>query len=52
MEPALENLLELAASTRKARGEDARRAMVALFAELGPDHALTREFRRRLQVVT
>ena len=51
-EPALEQLLELAASARKPRGEDARRAMVAIFETLGPDHPLTREFRRRLQIVT
>jgi putative thioredoxin len=49
---ALEQFLELAASARKARGEDARRAMLAVFAELGADDPLTQDFRRRLQVVT
>ena len=47
-----ETLLELAASPRKPRGDDARRAMLAVFADLGPEHPLTREYRRRLQVVT
>ena len=52
LEPALEHLLELAASARKPRGEDARRAMRALFETLGGEHPLTHEFRRRLQIVT
>jgi putative thioredoxin len=51
-QPALEQFLELAASARKPRGDDARRAMLALFDQLGPDDDLTREFRRRLQIVT
>jgi putative thioredoxin len=51
-EPALEHFLELAAGLRKPRAEDARRAMVALFDGLGADHPLSREFRRRLQIVT
>jgi putative thioredoxin len=51
-EPALEHFLDLAASARKPRGEDARRAMLALFDALGPDHPLARDFRRRLQIVT
>jgi putative thioredoxin len=51
-EAALRELLELASSARKPRGDDARRAMLALFADLGPDHPLTREFRRQLQIVT
>jgi putative thioredoxin len=49
---ALAELLELASSPRKPRGDDARRAMLALFADLGVDHPLTREYRRRLQIVT
>lgn len=51
-EAALAHFLELAASARKARGEEARRAMLALFDALGPDSDLTRDFRRRLQIVT
>jgi putative thioredoxin len=51
-EPALAELLELAASARKPRGDDARRAMLAMFDSLGADHPLTREYRRRLQIVT
>ena len=51
-EPALAELLELAASARKPRGDDARRAMLAMFETLGPEHPLTREYRRRLQIVT
>ena len=51
-EAALERFLELAASVRKARGQDARDAMLALFEALGSEHALTQEFRRRLQIVT
>jgi putative thioredoxin len=51
-EPALAELLELAASARKPRGDDARRAMLAMFDTLGPEHPLTREYRRRLQIVT
>jgi len=51
-EPALEQFLELAASARRPRGQDAREAMLALFEALGPEHALTQEYRRRLQIVT
>jgi len=51
-ERALEQFLDLAASARKPRGDDARRAMVAIFDALGSDHELSREFRRRLQIVT
>jgi putative thioredoxin len=51
-EPALEQFLDLASRARKPRGDDARRAMVAIFDALGPDHSLAREFRRRLQIVT
>jgi putative thioredoxin len=49
---ALEQFLELAASARKPRGEDARRAMLVIFDALGPDNELARDFRRRLQIVT
>jgi putative thioredoxin len=51
IEPALEQFLDLAASPRKPRGDDARRAMLAIFDTLGSDHELSREFRRRLQIV-
>jgi putative thioredoxin len=49
---ALDHFLELAPAARKPRGEDARRAMLAVFDQLGPEHPLTREYRRRLQIVT
>ena len=52
IEPALAEFLELAPSKRKPRGEDARAAMLALFETLGHDDPLTREYRRRLQIVT
>ena len=51
-ETALEQFLDLAASARKPRGDDARRAMLAIFDALGSDHDLSRDFRRRLQIVT
>jgi putative thioredoxin len=51
-ERALEQFLDLAASARKPRGDDARRAMLAIFEVLGSDHPLARDFRRRLQIVT
>jgi len=51
-EAALEQFLELAASARKPRGQDAREAMLALFEALGPEHPLTQDYRRRLQIVT
>jgi putative thioredoxin len=52
IERALEQFLDLASSARKPRGDDARRAMLAIFDALGSDHALARDFRRRLQIVT
>ena len=52
IEPALEQFLDLAASARKPRGDDARLAMLAIFDALGSDHPLARDFRRRLQIVT
>jgi putative thioredoxin len=48
---ALESFLELVAKKRSYRDDGARKAMVALFERLGPQHELTREYRRRLQVV-
>jgi putative thioredoxin len=47
---ALEQFLELVSRSRKFREDGARRAMIALFQRLGPDHDLTHEYRRRLQV--
>jgi len=52
IERALEQFLDLAASARKPRGDDARLAMLAIFDALGSDHPLARDFRRRLQIVT
>lgn len=49
--PALESFLALVTASRKYRDDGARKAMVALFDRLGPQHELTREFRRRLQTV-
>jgi putative thioredoxin len=49
--PALEELLELVQHSRSFRTDGARKAMVALFEELGHQHELTREFRRRLQTI-
>jgi putative thioredoxin len=51
-EAALAEFLELAPAKSKPRGEDARAAMRALFETLGHDDPLTREYRRRLQIVT
>lgn len=48
---ALELFLELVTSSRKFKDDGARKAMVTLFERLGPQHELTREFRRRLQNV-
>jgi len=52
IEAALAEFLELAPSKSKPRGADARAAMLALFETLGHDDPLTREYRRRLQIVT
>jgi putative thioredoxin len=48
---ALEHLLEIAGRNRKFRDDGARLAILALFDQLGHDHELTQEFRRRLQIV-
>jgi putative thioredoxin len=46
---ALERLQDaLAAATDQRRRDQLRRLMVAIFTELGPDHPLAREHRRRL----
>jgi putative thioredoxin len=52
IEAALAEFLELAPSKSKPRGADARTAMLALFETLGHDDPLTRDYRRRLQIVT
>lgn len=47
---ALEQLLELLSRSRSFADDGARRALVALFDELGSDHELVRESRRRMQI--
>ena len=47
-ETALGHLLELARRAPEFRDDIGRRAMLALFGMLGPEHALTRRFRPRL----
>ncbi len=47
-ESAMESLLDLAAQAPGYRDDIGRRALLALFAMLGPEHALTRRFRARL----
>ncbi|MBL8921193.1 MAG: tetratricopeptide repeat protein [Myxococcaceae bacterium] len=47
---ALEQFLEVV-TARKARREDARKAMLAVFDRLGGGSPLTQQFRRRLQAV-
>lgn len=49
---ALEALLELVQLDRGHREDGARRAMLAIFDDLGPTHDLVREFRRQLQIYT
>ena len=49
---ALEALLELVQLDRGHREDGARRAMLAIFDDLGPTHELVREFRRQLQIYT
>ncbi len=48
---ALEEFLELVSRSRKYRDDGARLAMLAIFEQLG-DSDLSREYRRRLQIVT
>ncbi len=50
-EAALEHLLELLGRDRRYREDGARRAMLAIFELLGPDDPLSRDFRRRMQIV-
>ncbi|PIE17402.1 MAG: co-chaperone YbbN [Proteobacteria bacterium] len=47
---ALESLLELLARARGFRDDGPRRAMLAIFDELGPNHDLVGEARRRMQI--
>jgi putative thioredoxin len=49
--PAMEHFLSIVATSRKFHDDGARKAMVTLFERLGPQHELTRDFRRRLQNV-
>ncbi len=51
-EAALEQFLDLASAPRKPRADDARRAMLAIFDQLGTDDEMARDFRRRLQIVS
>ena len=48
---ALEHFLEVVSRNRKWKDDGARLAMLALFDQLGGEHELTQEFRRRLQIV-
>jgi putative thioredoxin len=48
---ALEQFLEVVARNRKLKDDGARTAMLAIFDQLGGDHELTQEFRRKLQIV-
>ena len=49
--PAMEHFLAIVTTNRKFHDDAARKAMVTLFERLGPQHELTRDFRRRLQNV-
>jgi len=48
---ALEHFLAVVSKSRKYRDDGARKAMVMLFDRLGSAHELTREYRRKLQIV-
>lgn len=48
MEAALEGLLALSRQAPDYRDDIGRRALIALFDMLGPEHALTRDYRARL----
>jgi putative thioredoxin len=49
---ALDQFLEIVSRSRKFRDDAARLAMLAIFDHLGNDSDLTRDYRRRLQIVT
>jgi putative thioredoxin len=49
---ALEQFLEIVSRSRKFREDAARLAMLAIFDHLGNDSDLTRDYRRKLQIVT
>ena len=51
-ESALAELLELVKRSRKFRDDGARRAMLAIFDHLGPQHPTVSDYRRQLQIVT
>jgi putative thioredoxin len=48
---ALDHFLEIAAKNRKLKDDGARLAMIAIFDQLGGQHELTQDYRRRLQIV-
>jgi putative thioredoxin len=48
---ALEHFLEVVSRNRKLKDDGARLAMLALFDQLGNEHPLTQDYRRRLQIV-
>jgi len=48
---ALDQWIEIVSRNRKFRDDGARLAMLAVFDQLGHDHPLTQEYRRKLQVV-
>ncbi len=48
---ALEHFLEIASRNRKFKDDGARLAMLAIFDQLGGEHDLSQEYRRRLQIV-
>lgn len=52
IEHALDGLLELAAEHQDFREDIGRRALLAVFAMLGPEHELTRRYRTRLAGLT
>jgi putative thioredoxin len=49
---ALDAFLEIVGRSRKFRDDAGRRAMLTVFEQLGDEHPLVREYRRKLQIVT